>query len=722
MPKFLDQDTFRTALYVAGTLLVLTLTGVYATFERRVVITDLLTLSSTFLYIALFVGGFMTAVRKVKQGIGVAILNGIVGSLTYGVGLALLTLFVTNVDVSFVFRNLQRLHPGAVTFGQESLEIGLVILLLVSVLIGAVAGVLAVLPKRLRMGILMSVILTLVAGILQNQIDRVVSLVDALTLVVSFVAGYVIARVISGGYLRRVIVGVIVGAAVALVLLVIVPGDGLARGSALRGTGIPPTIAALALDTANIVNVLTLFVTTMVMGIAGALVGRAPRIAHNGAWYAVAGLLTLAMLNWFRGMTVVSGLLTLAMLFAVFWFLTPAGTVAEAGFLKLPMRERRRMTITMAVIGFAILLVVPSFAGQSLSNTFNLVMLYIIMAIGLNVMVGYTGLLDLGYVAAFAFGAYTAGLLTTPSMITCGGMTGTQIAEAGLSVSEACAPLSFWAAIPFAVLVAALARMALGVPVLRLRGDYLAIVTLGFGEIVNRVLKSDTFKDLLGGPQGISPVPVPTINLTSIAPWIDMPSMQVMPSAVSDFFTAVRVPDLRWTLSITRATDIYYLYLIAVIIIAFLILRLTNTRLGRAWRAIREDEDVAEAMGIHLVKYKLLAFGVSSALAGVGGAIFGASLQGVFPDSFVLLVSINVLSVVIIGGLGSIPGVFVGALILVGMPEVLRELQDYRLLVFGAVLVITMIVKPQGLVPPEPPRLSLQARGGAAAQPQGAGD
>ena len=158
--------------------------------------------------------------------------------------------------------------------------------------------------------------------------------------------------------------------------------------------------------------------------------------------------------------------------------------------------------------------------------------------------------------------------------------------------------------------------------------------------------------------------------------------------------------------SFSTSTNIYYLFLFAVAVTAFVVYRLSKSRTGRAWRAVKADEDVAQAMGIELVRTKLLAFGVSSAFAGLGGAIFGGMLQGIFPNSFTLLVSINVLSLIIIGGMGSISGVFVGAMLLVGLPELLRELESYRMLSFGALLVTVMLIKPEGLIPPKPPRLS----------------
>jgi branched-chain amino acid transport system permease protein len=240
--------------------------------------------------------------------------------------------------------------------------------------------------------------------------------------------------------------------------------------------------------------------------------------------------------------------------------------------------------------------------------------------------------------------------------------------------------MTFWQAWPLAIAITALAGITLGIPVLRLRGDYLAIVTLGFGEIIRLVTLSNDFKPLLGGAQGIPSIPGPVLDLTFLNP--------------------------AWRIELGSALNIYYLILAGVAVIAILTIRVANTRLGRAWRAMRADEDVAQAMGINLVQTKLLAFAVGAACAGMGGAIFGSWLQGIFPNSFTLLVSINVLSLIIIGGLGSVPGVILGSLMLIGLPEVLRELQDYRLLAFGMLLVVTMLLKPDGLIPPPVRRLA----------------
>ncbi len=289
----------------------------------------------------------------------------------------------------------------------------------------------------------------------------------------------------------------------------------------------------------------------------------------------------------------------------------------------------------------------PLKIGQSWNYNLGTVGVYILLGLGLNIVVGFAGLLDLGYVAFFAIGAYTVGLLTAPE-------------PHGLM-------LSFWAALPIGVVVAGLSGILLGIPVLRMRGDYLAIVTLGFGEIIRILSKSDVLTGFSGGPQGVK-------NIT---------------------------PGLFGAEVSTANYNMYFMYLIlfGIAVVAFVTHRLQNSRTGRAWMAMREDEDVAEAMGVFTLKYKLLAFAIGAAFAGLGGALYASRNQFVGPEDFTLLVSINVLCLVIIGGMGSIQGVVVGALVLKGLPEILRELDEYRMLFFGALLIFMMIVRPEGLWP-----------------------
>jgi len=273
------------------------------------------------------------------------------------------------------------------------------------------------------------------------------------------------------------------------------------------------------------------------------------------------------------------------------------------------------------------------------------------MGFGLNIVVGFAGLLDLGYVAFFAIGAYTMGLLTSIQLPQTTGLTGVQ--------------MTFWTALPFAVGASVLWGILLGVPVLRMRGDYLAIVTLGFGEIIRVLALSNFLQPLIGGAQGILGIPKPIV----------------------------------FGFELKTSQELYYLVIIAAALAAFISWRLRDSRTGRSWMAMREDEDVAEAMGINLIKTKLLAFATGAALSGLAGAIFAAKLGSIYPHSFNLLISINVLSLIIVGGIGSLPGVVVGAFVLVGLPELLREFSEYRMLIFGALLVTMMLVKPEGIWP-----------------------
>jgi branched-chain amino acid transport system permease protein len=312
---------------------------------------------------------------------------------------------------------------------------------------------------------------------------------------------------------------------------------------------------------------------------------------------------------------------------------------------------QRGLRIFGTVLGLVFLFALPFFVGRFPSEVANNVMLLgIMMALGLNIVVGFAGMLDLGYVGFFAIGAYTVGMLTSPEGIQRLGY----------------APVDFWVALPIAVLVSVIAGVILGIPVLKMRGDYLAIVTLGFGEIIRILFLSNALKDIVNGAQGLTRIP--PINIG--------------------------------TLRFQDPEILYYLILAAVGITWFVSTRLRDSRLGRAWMAIREDEDVAEAMGIDLVATKLLAFGTGAAMAGFGGAIFAAKLQSIVPQTFDLLISINALAVIIIGGLGSIPGVFVGALLLIGVPELLREFAEYRLWAYGVLLVLMMLFRPAGFIPP----------------------
>ena len=293
-----------------------------------------------------------------------------------------------------------------------------------------------------------------------------------------------------------------------------------------------------------------------------------------------------------------------------------------------------------------IFIALPPLVGSYWTQVLFIVGLYIMMGIGLNVAVGFAGLLVLGYAAFYGISAYTYVLLVRV-LVTDPAQTYTNY---------------FWLLIPVCILVSLIVGALLGIPVLRTRGDYLAIVTLGFGEIVRLVLNN--MDSVTHGPQG----------LTGKAPAL-------------------------FSLQFKDPIHFYYLILAGCIIAIFVADRLNNSRLGRAWIAMREDEDVARAMGINVTKYKLLAFAIGASFAGAAGAIFAARQGTIFPSDFSLLVSINVLCLIVIGGMGSIPGVVLGAIILMGLPEVLREVQQYRLLAYGFLLIIMMRFRPMGFIP-----------------------
>jgi branched-chain amino acid transport system permease protein len=318
-------------------------------------------------------------------------------------------------------------------------------------------------------------------------------------------------------------------------------------------------------------------------------------------------------------------------------------------------QEQPSAKVAAAAIVIGLLALIPVLLGTVVSDVLGTAMIFLLLAIGLNIVVGYAGLLDLGYVAFFGFGAYTTALLTGATL-----NTTTGAAAPAISLD-----LNFYVAIPIVVMLAAGAGVLIGAPVLRLRGDYLAIVTLGLGEMVSILITSNWLAPLVGGPQGMR---------------------DVTDAAIGGF--GFREPH-----------HFFYLALAFVAIAIFVSWRLASSRIGRAWNAMREDEQVADAMGISTTRFKLLAFAMGGAIGSLGGALLGVKLGSLTPASFEYIVSITVLSIVILGGMGSIPGVVVGALVLIGLPGLLREFEEYRQLIYGAVLVAIMILRPQGLIP-----------------------
>ena len=281
--------------------------------------------------------------------------------------------------------------------------------------------------------------------------------------------------------------------------------------------------------------------------------------------------------------------------------------------------------------------------GTSFENVLtDQIMMFILVALGLNVVVGFAGLLDLGYVGFYAVGAYTTAVVTSGQFT-----------------------LPWIAALPLSVIMAMIAGVILGTPTLRLRGDYLAIVTLGFGEII-RITANNS--DWLGGPRGISKIARP-------------PSFGPLQFGV------------------LNAKPYWYLGFTVILIVIFVLTRLENSRVGRAWAAVREDEDAAELMGVDTFKFKLWAFAIGAAIGGIAGSLYASKVGFINPDNFQLQLSILVLAAVVLGGTGSMYGVIMGGFLVAWIPERFRGFATRRYFVFGVVLVLVMVFRPQGIIP-----------------------
>ncbi len=302
-----------------------------------------------------------------------------------------------------------------------------------------------------------------------------------------------------------------------------------------------------------------------------------------------------------------------------------------------------------------------------------LVLIYVILGWGLNIVVGLAGLLDLGYVAFYAVGAY------------------------GLALLARDFDLGFWIALPLAGLVAAGFGIVLGFPVLRLRGDYLAIVTLGFGEIVRVVLINWT--SFTNGPDGISNLPRPT--------FFGLPFSRSPPPGTESFHQFFEVPYSPFQ----RIAFFYYVILAIALITNGLVLRLRRLPIGRAWEALREDEIACRSLGINPTNVKLSAFALGAMIGGFAGALFAARQGFISPESFTFIESAIILSIVVLGGMGSQTGVVIAALLFIGVPEAFRELQEYRMLAFGAAMVLIMVWRPRGLLARRQPTIRLSAPG-----------
>ncbi len=333
--------------------------------------------------------------------------------------------------------------------------------------------------------------------------------------------------------------------------------------------------------------------------------------------------------------------------------------------LSSAMESHRPWVLAVLIV---IGMVIPFVASRGTLDIATLALIYVMLGLGLNVVVGFAGLLDLGYVGFYAIGAYTYAIL---QQYGCG----------------------FWVCLPIAALLSAIMGILLGFPVLRLRGDYLAIVTLGFGEIIRILLNNlDTYTN---GPAGIGSIPAPSlfhIVFTKRAAEGMVPFHQLFGLDYSSNY---------------RMIFLYLIIFFLCLCALWIINRLLRMPIGRAWEALREDEIACRSLGINPITVKLTAFATGAFFAGIAGAFFAAKQGFVNPESFTFIESAIILSIVVLGGMGSQTGVILAAIALTVIPEIAREFSQYRMLIFGAVMVLMMIWRPQGLIPAQRPKLEL---------------
>lgn len=605
------RDELRIGAIASVVALYLALVGIVNVFHLVPLVSGVISLGETSIFLTMLAAGFVAA-RQSGHSLGRAAMGGAVAGAIAGVSLSLLVLIghVLEVDLRAVLLQASPELYSLLTFGLG--KVGFFVPVVVGALLGAIGGATFAARPSLRRSLLISLGAMLLLGTFAGLIRS------------PLLAGPLVdvgrALFASGGGLALAGAIVTLGGAVANDL-----GPRLGERFGSRSGG-------------------------QAGGVIGTVAGGV--ILATGAYLTISsGSSTHLSVSLGALIGTIVGLIVGALVGVAAYRVVARGRVAQR-VAALPEGQRRRVytanRLALFAAGLALIIVLPLAVGSFFAQVVVLVALYILMGLGLNITLGLAGLLDLGFVAFFAVGGYTVGLLTST-------------AEYGI------AQWPFWMAVPFAVLFAMAFGAFLGLPILSIRGDYLAIATMGFGEIVRILATSNLMLPLLGGPRGIVNIPKP----------IEVPPSDPLAGPV----------------------QIYYIALVCAALIAFVAVRLRSGRIGRAWLAIREDEDVAEALGVNLVQTKLLAYILGAAFAGLGGAVFAALIGAQFPSSISLIVSINVAAIVIVGGMGSIPGVVVGSIFLIGLPELFREFSEYRLLFYGIALILVMRLRPEGLLP-----------------------
>jgi len=487
------------------------------------------------------------------------------------------------------------------------------------------------------------------------------------------------ADTILGGAVSGVVAGCLVAAGVAIVEAL---GVNAVRGVLIAVSA--DLIAIITIHLSTAAGALAFVVVSAFLATLGAALRLLPRVARRMIVGGLSAVIIMGLLqrivptamyelglrtNWLYD-PITSGLTRVG---AVIVFAVTAAAIFLSDRWGAPVRSRLRRLRTegssgdsarivplvtgavLILLPALVLVFLPRLLGSIVNDVLGFVGIYLLLALGLNIIVGNAGLLHLGFVVFFTIGAYATALLTGAEIVN----------PLGRVPPVLPFHLSFYLALPIVMAIAALIGVLIAAPTVRLRGDYLAIVTLGFGAIASVLVQSDWLRHVLGGPLGLRNVP----------------------------------PAPLFGLEMRSPAHFYYLALAACAAATFISWRLTSSRIGRAWNAMREDEQVAETMGISVVRYKLLASAVGGAIGAVGGALFAVKIGSLTSQSFTILVSITALAVVILGGLGSVRGAVVGALVLVGLPNLLTEFENYRLGIYGAVLIAIMLYRPQGLLP-----------------------
>ena len=664
----------RIGLYGGLTALYFCLIGMVETFAERGIISGVLTLGGALLIITGLGTGYLT-IRLVARAlappgqapsrevvpVGRALIAGLIPGLMVGLTLVIFVILADNFNLRAVLVNVSPKLINILTFDRGVTSGALLQLLVSGVVLGGIGSLVFVLPGQISRPLLWGLAMVLLVGMLSELIRITLSRPGWPTALSRYLLVLLRGLTIQGAVTVFVLTGLLVLASPYL--------PGLYRAVLRRLMAWLPGWFRWAF-----VGILSFWLALRLIyftGIAPRDLPLLPACGQRSPAQCVGNLGQMFRLRSEASTSlqaaepIIVGLITVAEL-----LLLPGGVIA---LVLLLVRGIRRSQVavaerqdhlpsgemlghvqryTNAYIGFALLLFAPILLGSFPSEVMVNIGLYVVMGFGLNIVVGFAGLLDLGYVAFFAVGAYSTAILTSPASVLTTNVEGWE-------------PLTFWQALPFVFVITAISGLFVGAPVLRMRGDYLAIVTLGLGEIARFLALSDWLSLYLGGAQGILNIPRPQVG-----------------GAVFD-----------------NPQKLFYLLLAGSLAALFISWRLKDSRVGRAWVAMREDEDVADAMGINTIAYKLLAFGMGATIASYSGAIFVAKLGAVFPHSFNVLVSITALSLLIIGGIGSLPGVVVGAVALVGIPELLREFSEYRLLIYGALLIIMMLVKPEGFIP-----------------------